>query len=448
MTDADKFIPQEIIRIKRDGHEITSSDLVRFVSGITDGSISDAQMAAFAMAVFIQGMSAREGAKLTLAMRDSGAVIDWRRLGFEAGAPIVDKHSTGGVGDKVSLILAPIVAACGGLVPMISGRALGHTGGTLDKLAAIPGYDVSPDTGKFAAIVKNAGCSIIGQTGELAPADKRLYAIRDVTATVESVPLITASILSKKLAAGVGALVMDVKFGNGAFMKPRPRARALAENIVAVAGEAGLPARAVLTDMNQVLGRTAGNAVEVAEAAEVLTKPSSADGRLLDVTLELAAHMLVLARLAPDLKQAEGIARSALTSGRAAERFARMVAAHGGPADLAEDAFRHLPGAPVVRPVFPEHPGYVASMDTRAIGLAIVTLGGGRTNPTQAIDPAVGFTRMCQLGESVGEHAPLAMVHARSNGDAKAAASTLRKAITVADIAPKVAPVVMDVIGV
>ena len=257
------FLPQEIIRQKRDSEELGENAIRRMVVGIADGSVSDSQIAAFAMAVYLNGMTNTEQATLTHAMTHSGRVLDWS--GAALDGPIVDKHSTGGVGDKVSLILAPIAAACGAVVPMISGRGLGHSGGTLDKLQAIPGYNATPSLDEFMKITQKVGCSIIGQTGELAPADKRLYAIRDVTATVESFPLITASILSKKLAAGLGGLVMDVKFGSGAFMTDAGRARALAENIVAVAGESGVPTRAVLTDMNQVLGRTAGNALEVME---------------------------------------------------------------------------------------------------------------------------------------------------------------------------------------
>ena len=263
------LLPQEIIRTKRNGEALDERSIASFVAGIADGSLSEGQVAAFAMAVFLNGMEAGEQAALTRAMTNSGSILDWRRVGLEG--PVVDKHSTGGVGDKVSLMLAPIVAACGAYVPMISGRGLGHSGGTMDKLESIPGYDTMPDLGTFMRNVREIGCSIIGQTSELAPADQRLYAIRDITATVESVPLITASILSKKLAAGLDHLVMDVKFGSGAFMGGADDSRALALNIVNIASSAGLPTTALLTDMNQVLGHTAGNALEVMETIDFLT---------------------------------------------------------------------------------------------------------------------------------------------------------------------------------
>ncbi|NVJ97435.1 MAG: thymidine phosphorylase [Alphaproteobacteria bacterium] len=442
-----QFIPQEIIRIKRDGGTIASDDIVRFVSGITDGSVTDAQVSALAMAIFFNGMSPDEGAALTLAMRDSGDVMNWQDFGFDADAPIVDKHSTGGVGDKVSLMLAPIVAACGGFVPMISGRGLGHTGGTLDKLESIPGYDAYPDNQRFADIVRDIGCSIIGQTGNLAPADKRFYGIRDVTATVESVPLITASILSKKLSAGLGALVMDVKCGNGAFMDSDEKAEELARNIVRVANAAGTPTTALLTDMNQVLGRTAGNAVEVFETIDFLKNPASADQRLMDVTLDLAAHMLALSKAQPDVAAARAKAKEALDSGKAADVFARMVVAQGGPADLMENPETHMPLAPVVKPVVLEKTGYVADMDTRAIGMAVVALGGGRTNPAHDVDHSVGFTEMCQRGDRLAADQPFAMVYARSEEAADAAIASVRAAVMLSEDALTVSSIVNKIIG-
>ena len=298
------------------------------MAGITDGSMSDAQVAAFAMAVYFRGMTWEECAALTRAMAGSGTVLDWTEAGLEG--PVLDKHSTGGVGDTVSLILAPLVAACGGVVPMISGRGLGHTGGTLDKLASIPGYEVAPDPARFRAAVRQAGCAIVGPTAELAPADRRLYAIRDVTATVDSVPLITASILAKKLAAGLDALVMDVKVGSGAFAGSLASAQALAESLVTVAADAGLRAVAWLTDMNQVLGHDVGNALEVREAVDFLAGRRR-EARLHAVTSALAREMLVLGRLAADHGEADGVVERALASGAAAERFARMVVALGRP---------------------------------------------------------------------------------------------------------------------
>ncbi|WP_417450680.1 thymidine phosphorylase [Kordiimonas sp.] len=447
MSDAGVFLPQEMIRTKRDGGTIETADIQKFVAGITDGSVTDGQVAALAMAIFFNGMTPEEGAALTLAMRDSGDVMDWGKYGFAADAPIVDKHSTGGVGDKVSLMLAPIVAACGGYVPMISGRGLGHTGGTLDKLEAIPGYNPYPSIDRFAEIVKTVGCSIIGQTGDLAPADKRFYSIRDVTATVESVPLITASILSKKLSAGLGALVMDVKFGNGAFMDSAEKAEELARNIVRVANAAGVPTTALLTDMNQVLGSTAGNAVEIFETIDFLLEPKSADKRLVAVTLDLAAHMLALSGAQPNFDVARDKAAVALMKGDAAEIFAKMVIAQGGPADLYEKKHDYLRLAPVVKPVLAGKAGFVSAMDTRAIGMAVVALGGGRTDPAAKVDHSVGLTQICQLGDRVEADAALAMVYAQDDAAAEAAIKAVRAATSLAPVAPKCPPIVALTIG-
>jgi len=440
------FLPQEVIRTKREGEIIADSDLRKFVAGITDGGVTDAQVSALAMAIFFQGMSPEEGAALTLAMRDSGDVIDWSKFGFEPGAPITDKHSTGGVGDKVSLMLAPIVAACGGLVPMISGRGLGHTGGTLDKFEAIPGYDPYPSIERFAEIVKTVGCSIIGQTGDLAPADKRFYSIRDVTATVESVPLITASILSKKLSAGLGSLVMDVKFGNGAFMNSADKARVLAKNIVRVAKVANTPTTALLTDMNQVLGRTAGNAVEILETIEFLTDSTKADQRLMDVTLDLAANMLAISGASSSVEAAHGAAVNALNSGKAAEIFGQMVAAQGGPTDFIDNHGKYLTYAPVVKPVPAGRAGYVTAMDTRAVGMAVVALGGGRVDPVQKIDHSVGLTEICQIGDVMEADQPLAMVYAASEDEAEAAVAGVQAAVELGNSAPAMAPVTAEII--
>ena len=428
------FLPQEVIRAKRDGGRLEPAQIEAFVAGIADGSLSEGQAAAFAMAVFFQGLAREECVALTRAMTASGRTLDWPGL----GRPVVDKHSTGGVGDKVSLMLGPILAACGAAVPMISGRGLGHTGGTLDKLDAIPGYDTAPDIATFRRVVAEAGCAIIGQTADLAPADRRLYAIRDVTATVESIPLITASILSKKLAAGLGALAMDVKVGNGAFMATLEEARALAESIVAVAGGAGLPTRALITDMNQVLGRSVGNALEVSEALDYLTG-AGREPRLHAVTAALCAELLLMAGLAEDAAAAEAAIACALDDGSAAEAFQRMTAALGGPADLLEARERHLPAAPVVRPAAPAAPGIVVAVDTRAVGLALIALGGGRTRADQAIDHAVGFAEVAGLGEAVGPERPLALVHARGEAEAEAAAEALRAAMTVEDAPPPAA---------
>jgi len=431
-----RLFPQEIIRKKRDGGRLDADEIAFFVAGLTDGSIADAQVGAFAMAVFWRGMSRDERVALTRAMTRSGNVLDWSDL----PGPALDKHSTGGIGDKVSLILAPLIAACGGYVPMISGRGLGHTGGTLDKLEAIPGYNATPDIDTFRRVVAEAGAAIIGQTADLAPADRRLYALRDISATVESLPLITASILSKKLAAGLGGLVMDVKFGSGAFMSAYAQAEELADAIVETAVGAGLPTVALLTDMDQPLGHAAGNAVEVAEAVEFLTGRRR-DARLAEVTLALSAELLLIGRLAENIDEARRQLDDAIATGHAAEHFQRMVTALGGAADLLENPLR-LPRAPVARPASPRRAGCVASIDTRAVGLAVMALGGGRRRPEDAIDPAVGLTGIAGIGAAVGPDRPLAMVHARTAGEADAAADRLRHAFNIADSAPAAGPVV------
>ncbi len=424
------FLPQEIIRTKRDGGALTAAEIAAFVTGIADGSVSEGQAAAFAMAVYLRGMDLPERIALLRAMTASGSVLDWRPDALPG--PVLDKHSTGGVGDKVSLILAPIIAACGGFVPMISGRGLGHTGGTLDKMDAIPGYQGQPDTPLLRRVVASVGCAIVGATADIAPADRRLYAIRDVTATVESVDLITASILSKKLAAGLQGLVLDVKFGSGAFMPEYPRAEGLAQALVQAAKGAGLPTVALLTDMDQVLGDSAGNAVEVRECLTLLTG-GARDERLWQVTRAQAAELLLLGGLAADLADAETKVDRALDSGAAAERFARMVAALGGPADLLEGADAYLAQAPVTLPVWPAEEGFLATQDVRAIGLALVGLGGGRVRPSDGIDAAVGLTGMAPLGSAVGRQAgrPLALIHARSADAAAEAASTIAKACRI-----------------
>lgn len=434
------MLPQEIVRAKRDGGTLDDATIQAFVRGITDGSVTESQASAFAMAVFFQGMDLGERVALTRAMRDSGTVMDWRSLNLPG--PVIDKHSTGGVGDKVSLILAPMLAACGGFVPMVSGRGLGHTGGTLDKFEAIPGYRAKPDNELLRRVVKEVGCAVIGATDDIAPADKRLYAIRDVTATVESIDLITASILSKKLAAGLDALVMDVKFGNGAFMQRYEDAEALAESIVTVAVGAELPAVALLTDMNEVLGHSAGNALEMRECLAIL-RGDTPEPRLYEVTVALAGELLALAELAPDAAAGRAMADRAMTSGAAADRFARMVHALGGPSDLLERPDAHLERAPIVRPVFAERVGLVAAIDTRGVGMAVVALGGGRTKVTDAIDFAVGFDAVAGLGAAVGPSAqPLAILHARTAAQADEAEARLRAAFSVADTAPPRGPLI------
>jgi thymidine phosphorylase len=422
------FLPQEVIRAKRDGARLSDADIERFVTGITDRSIGDGQVAALAMAVFFQGMDLDERVALTRAMAQSGDTMHWERADLHG--PVIDKHSTGGVGDKVSLMLAPLVATCGAHVPMISGRGLGHTGGTLDKLESIPGYQAKPDMDLFHKVVAEVGCAIIGQTSNLAPADGRLYAIRDVTATVESIPLITASILSKKLAAGLDGLVMDVTFGNGAFMSELSSAEELAHSIVSVARAAGLVTNALLTDMNQVLGRSAGNAIEVVESVDWLTGASD-DSRLTEVVLALGAEMLVLGDLAADLEAARARLVEARQSGKAAERFQEMVTALGGP-DLLTNPSSVFERAPITRAVEVTEAGYVAAVDTRAVGLAVVALGGGRVRVEDSVDHAVGLTEIAAVGEPVGPDRPLAVIHARTDTAADQAGNVLRAAYTIA----------------
>ncbi len=440
---APRFLPQELIRKKRDGLVLDDAEIAFLVDGITDASITDGQVAALAMAVFFRGMTMAERVALTRAMTRSGDVLDWAGEGLDG--PVVDKHSTGGVGDKVSLMLAPILAACGAYVPMISGRGLGHTGGTLDKLDAIAGYKTAPDLATFRATVRAAGCAIIGQTADLAPADRRLYAIRDVTATVESIPLITASILSKKLAAGLGALAMDVKFGSGAFVPTMDDAMEFARSIVAVGNGAGMKTAALLTDMNQVLGTTAGNAVEVAEAVAYLTG-GARDPRLHEVTVALCAEILVLGGRAPDTDAATARIEEALASGAAAERFAKMVVALGGPADFLEKPEAYLPAAPVRLAVTPDAPGTVAAIEVRRLGVAVVGLGGGRTRADQAVDHAVGLVAVAAIGADVGPGRPLATVLARDDAAAAAAADAVRAAFTLGD-APDASPIVARRLG-
>ncbi|WP_457940477.1 thymidine phosphorylase [Mesorhizobium sp. 10J20-29] len=425
------MLSQEIIRRKRDGHPLPADDIAAFVGGIATGKVSEGQVAAFAMAVFFNGMSRDEAVALTLAMRDSGEVLDWSDL----PGPVTDKHSTGGVGDNVSLMLAPIVAACGAYVPMISGRGLGHTGGTLDKMDSIPGYVSQPDNALFRKAVLDTGCAIIGQTAALAPADKRFYSIRDVTATVESVPLITASILSKKLAAGLQSLVLDVKLGNGAFMAKSRDATELATSLVEVANGAGLRTSALITGMNEPLASAAGNAVEVHNAVDFLTGKWR-DKRLLEVTLALATEMLVSAGIAASSREGTEQATEALESGRAAECFGRMVSALGGPANFVENAAHYLPKAPVELAVEADAGGRVGGIATRDIGLAVVALGGGRTRPDDVIDHSVGLTRLMPVGSEVVKGEALGVVHARSQEEALRAAEAVRSAYAVSDGRP------------
>jgi len=431
----------DVIRTKRDGRELSDAQIEFFVDGLADDSLPAEQVSALAMAVFLNSMSFEEASKLTLAMANSGTVLDWSTEDLDG--PVVDKHSTGGVGDKVSFLLAPIAAACGCYVPMISGRGLGHTGGTTDKAECIPGYNATPDFDLFRKVVRDVGCAIIGQTADLAPADRRFYSIRDVTGTVESVPLITASILAKKIAAGLEGLVMDVKVGTGAFMESHERASELAASIIGTAARAGLKTHALVTDMNEVLGTTAGNALEIAESVQYL-RNEKRDSRLDDVTLSLCAEMLVVGGIESDRDKARSLCDEAVTSGRAADIFGRMVTAMGGPADFIENYDSHLEKAPVVRAVRGE--GYVAVVNTRAIGNAIIELGGGRRKVGEPLDLSVGFSDIARVGTELDGDTPLAVIHAASEADADKAESNLRAACETGDSHPPDRAVICEIL--
>ncbi|NIB44149.1 thymidine phosphorylase [Pseudomaricurvus alkylphenolicus] len=421
---------QDIICKKRDGGELSAAEIEYFVEGLTNSTISEGQVAAFAMATLFRDMSAMESVALTRAMRDSGDVLQWQSL--DLSGPVLDKHSSGGVGDKVSLMLAPMLAACGAYVPMISGRGLGHTGGTLDKLDSIPGYNTTPDSKTFQRVVQQVGCAIVGQTDGLAPADRRFYAIRDVTGTVESLPLITASILSKKLAAGLDALVMDIKTGNGAFARTLQMAEDLAARLVAVGKGLDLPVTALITDMSQILGRTAGNALEVRECIDYLSGEQR-EARLHQVVMELGVELLISSGLVDKREQAFVRLAEALESGAAAEAFTNMVVALGGPADLLESPDRYLPQAPVQVPVYAQQEGVVNAMDVRRLGNGIVELGGGRHRTEDTIDHRVGLTQVVAIGERVDRDRPLAWIHAANQNDAEQMQACLRAFISVGD---------------
>ncbi len=427
MSDA-----RAVIAHLRRGEEPSARDLAWFAQGLADGTVSAAQGGAFAMGICLRGLSESGRVALTLAMRDSGRVLDWDLPG-----PVVDKHSTGGVGDCVSLVLAPMLACCGVYVPMISGRGLGHTGGTLDKLEAIPGYSVSPDEDRLRAIVAEVGCAIVSASADIAPADKRLYAIRDVSGTVESLDLITASILSKKLAAGLQALVLDVKCGSGAFMKTPEEARALAQALVGTANAAGCPTTALLTDMSQPLVPSLGNALEVDISMEVLT--GARKGPLRELSVALGAELLATAGVQDGTARLE----ASLDSGAAAERFGQMVYALGGPLSFVEDWRRFLPEAPVIQEVTARESGIVAAIDGEALGLTVVDLGGGRRVETDEVNPAVGLTEVVRLGQRVEKGQPLARVHAAREGQADRAAAAVRAAIVYGD-APKPRDAVLE----
>lgn len=428
------MLPQEIIRKKRNREILSAEEINFFIKALSSGELADIQAASFSMAVYLNGLSKDETLALTLAMRDSGEKLSWNEI---TDGPIVDKHSTGGVGDKVSLMLAPMLSACGAYVPMIAGRGLGHTGGTLDKLDSLKGYKTNVDIALFKKTVKETGCAIIGQTEDLAPADKKLYAIRDVCATVESIPLITASILSKKLSAGLQCLVMDIKCGNGAFMENFDRAIELAHTIANVSNGAGTKTTALLTDMNSVLGGTVGNAVELAEALDYL-KGKTADKRLDEVTMALSTELLLNANLAQNPAEAKKKLRLTISSGKAYEHFVKMACSLGADVSVVENFSTKGPRAPFVEPVYATKEGYVSAMDTRQIGLGVILLGGGRTHPEQKINYTTGFTSFCQIGDKVDKNTPLCYIHTEDKDNIKEISTLIKNAITISEIKPAI----------
>ncbi|MCB1334655.1 MAG: thymidine phosphorylase [Roseivivax sp.] len=427
-----------IARLRR-GEPADAESLAWFARGLADGTVTAAQAGAFAMGVCLRGLGEEGRTALTLAMRDSGDVLDWGK-----GAPVLDKHSTGGVGDSVSLVLAPALAVLGARVPMISGRGLGHTGGTLDKLEAIPGFTTGLDEARFRAIVEEVGAAIVSAGPNMAPADRRLYAIRDVTATVESLDLITASILSKKLAAGLEGLVLDVKVGTGAFMKTADEARELAQALVDTANAAGCRTCALITDMNQPLAPALGNALEVREVMRVLT--GAAEGPLLELSAELGGPLLAQAGLARSAAEGCKAVAAAIRDGRAAERFGAMVYAQGGPHGFVEDWARFLPEAPVIREVPAPESGHIRAMEGEALGLTVVRLGGGRQVESDRVDPAVGLSDVLPLGTAVTKGQPLARVHAAREAQADAAVKEVQAAIAIG-AAPDLPPLVHERMG-
>ncbi len=432
------MLPAEIIALKRDGKTLPREAIEAFAKGLVDETFSEGQAAAMAMAIFLKGMSQPERVHLTEAMRDSGTVLFWDLPG-----PVIDKHSTGGVGDNVSLILGPALAACGAYIPMISGRGLGHTGGTLDKFDAIPGYQTTPNLDLLQKVTREVGCAIIGQTSDIAPADKRLYAIRDVTGTVESIDLITASILSKKLAAGLDTLVLDVKFGNGAFMRDQEEAKNLAEALVKVANDAGCQTSALLSDMNEPLASAAGNALEVRNAVDFL-RGEEIDTRLWDVVVALGAEALTTAGLATDNTAGSEMMQTALQSGKAAEVFGQMVTALGGPSDLLEKPQYHLHEAPVVEEIYQPDQGFVSSVETRSLGLIVIGLGGGRKKANDRIDYRVGLDWIAGTGRFVDAETPVARIHAASPDAAEKAKADIIGAIAISEKPPEERPLIAE----
>lgn len=435
------FLPAQVIRAKRNREILSDADIRRFVEGIGAGEVSEAQIGAFTMACFLNGMTPQETAALTLAMRDSGDVVNWSGSSF-AQETIIEKHSTGGTGDEnVSLIVAPLVAACGVAMPMISARGLGHTGGEVDLMEAMPGVVIAPSTEMFRQAVISAGAAIIGPTPKLAPADAAIYYVRDVTATVESIPLITASILSKKLAAGVSGLVMSVNYGSGAFMPTYAEAEELAKSLISVARIAGLPMVAPIVEMDEIMGDTIGSRLQLREVIDFLSGDKQ-ESRIRALVMDISAEILVMAGLATSKEDATDLAEARLADGSALDRFQRMITALGGPADLVADPDAYFPAAPVIAPLRSPSTGFVQKVDAYAIGIAMVGLGAGRKMASDLLDQDVGLTGMVHIGDAVVEGAPLCILHCRSRADLEVAASAITAAITIGSKKPDRLPVV------
>ncbi len=422
------MLPQEIIRKKRDNEQLSLAEIQEFISGILNGKVSESHISAFTMAVFFNGMNTDECIALTEAMMNSGDVLNWDDL----NGPVIDKHSTGGVGDKVSIMLSPIIASCGIYNPMISGRGLGHTGGTLDKLESIPGYNTTPNNLKFRKIVKDIGCAIIGQTANLAPVDKVIYGVRDVTATVESIPLITASILSKKLSAGLNGLVMDIKLGNGAFAKNLEFAKGIGKKIIQVANHFGMKTTALITDMNQPLGNSIGNTLEIIEVIEYLNC-TKIEPRLHEIVMALSAEILLNSGIVNDKESGIQMANDALKSGKAGEIFEKMVSELGGPNNILQNKFSTFTKSPIIKPVKSNKIGVISKIDTRALGLAVVELGGGRKRTDDIINHSVGLTNVLGLGEKIINNQELAIIHAQTENQFKQAEKIIQNAYTISD---------------
>ncbi len=436
------ILPQSIIRKKRDKQVLTKADIQAFVDGLALSTFTDAQASSMAMAIYLNGMDTDEIVNLTTAMMNSGTVLDWAG---KVDGPVVDKHSTGGVGDKVTLMLTPMVAACGGFVPSITGRGLGHTGGTVDKLESVKGLNMQPSLGDLTQLVSELGAAIISQTNELAPADRRLYSLRDVTATVESIPLITASILSKKLAEGLDALVMDVKVGSGAMMGDIDSARELARSIVAVGNGAGMKTEALITDMNEVLGHTAGNALEIIETLDYLSGKQR-ETRLHQVVMALGIRMLLVTGLAKSEEDAKSKLQASLDDGKAKDIFAKMIVAQGGPADLFEHPEKYLAKAKIIKPIAAEKSGYLSKVDVRAVGNMIVGIGGGRVDHNSNVNPAVGLSDVLPLGTYVEAGQPMAMLHIDDEAKIDSAIAEFIGAVVISEAKPELKPVVLELV--